>query len=80
MSHTKDELFLIAIYRHYQKTDEPDEPFDPGVIGKTIGYNPTSCNSMAKMLHRANFLRKKEEGLYTLSPFGEQLARSLLNE
>ncbi len=80
MARTKEENFLIAVYRHLAQLEDPEVPFDPQMIGKSIGYSPKSSLSMAKMLHRTNFLSKSGEGFYTLSSHGEQLVRSLINE
>lgn len=80
MGLTKEEHFLIAVYRHVKNLEDPTEPFDPIPIGKSIGYNPKSVEGMANWLRKGNFLRKEDEETYRLTEHGQRLARTLLNE
>jgi len=80
MGLTKEEHFLIAVYRYVKDLEDPTEPFDPIPIGRSIGYNPKSVDGMANWLRKGNFLRKAGEHLYSLTDHGEKLVRSLLGE
>lgn len=80
MSRTKEENFLIAVYRYVKDLEDPQQAFDPIPIGRSIGMNPKSVESMSKFLARGNFLRKEGEGIYSFQPLGEKLVRSLLGE
>lgn len=82
MGHTKDEHFVIELYRATQEKGEEEEPscFNRYDIGNRSGLNPKAVDAICKLLIQANFIRKSSEDEVYLTDHGKGLAIRLVEE
>lgn len=73
---TKDERFLIEIYRKLKESDR--ETCNPEDIALELGYNTRLMNNILKGLMQANLVKRYTPDEITLTPRGFEVARSLL--
>ena len=78
--YTKDENYVLSLYKATQEAGEAETPFNRYDIGERAGINPKAVNAICKLLIQANFIKKREEEEVYLTPHGEKLALQLLNE
>lgn len=80
MTKTKDEQFVVALYRYAKERGEMEESYNRYDIGIKAGLHPKAVNAICKLLIQANFIRKRgEEGIF-LTPHGIKLALRLMDE
>jgi hypothetical protein len=77
---TKDEIFMIKLFEEASKKPSMDEPFDRYHIGDLAGLQQRGVNAICMLLIRANFIKKSGETEIYITPHGEKLARSLLED
>jgi len=80
MTHTKDERYVIALYRMAQEAGDVEQAFNRYVVGDKAGLQPKGVNAICKLLVQANFIKKRGEEEVYLTPHGEKLALRLLDE
>jgi Mn-dependent DtxR family transcriptional regulator len=80
MARTKDENYVLWLYRLAQESGDLENSFDRYVIGQKAGINPKAVNAICKLLIQANFIKKAGEEQVKLTKNGEQLAIRLLGE
>lgn len=81
MSKTKDEQFVLWLYRLAQEAGDVEMPLNRYDVGAKAGINPKAVNAICRLLVQANFIRKAgEEDEVRLTPHGAQLAERLLGE
>ncbi len=76
--YTKDELFLIRLYKEAQKLGDPFQEMDCYQIGQLIGQNDRSVDNIVRMLAQTNFLKKGKGNFVYITTHGESLVNSLL--
>ena len=80
MGKTKDEHFVLELYKAAQAANDLEETFNRYEIGSKASLHPKAVNAICRLLIQANFIRKNgEEGIY-LTPHGLKLAKQLLGE
>jgi len=77
---TKDEKFLVALYNAAKETQELDTPFDKYAIGQKIGLHPKGVNTICVLLLQANFIKKSDGDTVYITPHGEKLVLTILEE
>jgi Mn-dependent DtxR family transcriptional regulator len=80
MARTKDENYVLWLYRTAQESGDLESSFDRYAIGQKAGINPKAVNAICKLLIQANFIKKAGEEQVMLTKHGEQLAIRLLGE
>lgn len=80
MSKTKDENFVLWLYRTASEAGDVELPLNKYTIGEKAGIHPKAVNAITKLLVQANFIKKVGEDDVRLTPHGEQLALRLLGE
>ncbi len=80
MGRTKDENFVLWLYRTASESGDLENSFDRYEIGAKAGVNPKAVDAICKLLVQANFIRKAGESEIRLTSHGEQLALRLLGE
>lgn len=78
--HTKDENYIICLYEAASKTGDIETPLDRYAVGEMAGLNPKGVDATCKLLVQANFIKKAGESDIYLTPHGEKLVKSLLDE
>lgn len=71
---TKDERFLVEMYR---KMSESGETIDPYQVGKGLGYNDHLITNILKMLMQANLVKRYDPHSVALTVRGQEVARSM---
>lgn len=77
---TKEERFIITLYREAKRFGDSQMPMDRYKIGKLIGEKTKSINTICQILTQSNFIKKLEENEIRLTPNGINLAKQLLGE
>jgi Mn-dependent DtxR family transcriptional regulator len=77
---TKDELFLIFLYRIVKKKGDLFASIDRYVMGRAIGQNDRGVDNIVRHLAQANFIQKEEGSAVRLTAHGLQLAERLSAE
>ncbi len=80
MSRTKDENYMIWLYRTAQESGDIENSFNRYDIGRKAGLHEKAVDAICKLLIQANFIRKAGEEEVRLTPHGEKLALRLLGE
>jgi Mn-dependent DtxR family transcriptional regulator len=75
---TKDERFLIEIYKASQASKEPDEEINPVPIAKKLGYKEHLTKELLKGMRQANLIKIYSPEAIILTERGREVARSLL--
>ncbi len=55
---TKDEIFLLKLYDMACHQGDPQAEVDRYAVGRAVGYNDRSVDSLVRLLLQANFLKK----------------------
>lgn len=74
---TKDERFLIEIFKKANEAGDPFCAVDPMQVAQHIGFSPRQAGTILRGLCQANFLKKQGDRVH-LTPRGEELVRSLI--
>lgn len=80
MSKTKDENYVIWLYRTAKDAGDIEMPLNKYDIGVKAGLHPKAVDAITKLLVQANFIKKVGELDVRLTPHGEKLALRLLGE
>lgn len=80
MSKTKDENYVLWLYKVAKEAGDIELPQNKYVIGEKAGLHARGVNAITKLLVQANFIKKVGEDDVRLTPHGEQLALRLLGE
>lgn len=80
MSKTKDEHFVLWLYRLAKEAGDPEMALNRYEVGQKIGLHPRGVNAICKLLVQANFIKKVGEEEVRLTPHGLKLAERLLGE
>lgn len=80
MSKTKDEQFVLWLYRMAKESGDVEMPLNRYDVGAKAGLHPKAVNAICRLLVQANFIRKVGEDEVRLTPHGTQLAERLLGE
>lgn len=80
MSKTKDEQFVLWLYRTAQEAGDVEMPLNRYDVGAKAGLHPKAVNAICRLLVQANFIRKAGEDEVRLTPHGAKLAERLLGE
>ncbi|MBA3603506.1 MAG: hypothetical protein H0W50_07690 [Parachlamydiaceae bacterium] len=75
---TKDEKFLIALYRAAMEKGVVDHPFDRYEVAQKINLHPKGADTICVLLLQANFIKKGEGKEVYLAQNGEDLVKSLI--
>ncbi len=70
---TKDERFLLELYRKLQESG--GDYFDPQKIADSLGYNERLTKNILNGLMRANLVKRRSEGEVSLTERGLEVAR-----
>lgn len=73
---TKDEKFVVCLYEAAKEAGSLDTPFDRYEIGKKIGINTRTVDTICRLLTQANFIRHAEGAEIYLTENGIRLAES----
>ena len=76
---TKDERFMVQLYREAMKKGQPDEACDRYIVGQLVGLQATAVDTICVLLGKANFIRKLGEHDVALSSNGLRLVENLLD-
>ena len=74
---TKDEKFIIALYRRAEKGDDFSASFSKYEIGSDAGIAAKGVDAICKLLLQANFIKKMDETNIYITAHGVRLASSL---
>jgi hypothetical protein len=78
MGRTKDEHFVVELYKAAKAAGNLEETFDRYEIGSKASLHPKAVNAICRLLIQANFIKKNgEDGIY-LTPHGLKLAEQLI--
>lgn len=77
---TKDEQFMIKLYEVAKESGSPYNIKDSYAIGALLGISDKVVRPMIALLAQANFIKKSGETGIFLTPRGEELVKSLLEE
>ncbi len=77
---TKDERFLIEIYKALQAAGNLEGSVNPQKIAKKLGFREVLLREIIKGLAKANFIKSYGPEEITLTEGGRALARSLLGK
>ena len=80
MGRTKDENYVIWLYRAALDAGDVEHSFNRYEIGRKAGLHERGVDAICKLLIQANFIRKAGEDEIRLTPHGEKLAIRLLGE
>jgi len=80
MSKTKDEQFVLWLYRTAKEAGDPELPLNRYDVGAKANLNPKAVDAICRLLVQANFIRKAGEDEVRLTPHGMLLAERLLGE
>jgi Mn-dependent DtxR family transcriptional regulator len=75
---TKDERFLIELYRATLASSAAEKIVDPSQIAKKLGYKENLTKEILKGLRQANFIKIYSPQEVLLTERGEEVARTLL--
>lgn len=67
---TKDEKFLVALYKTALGKGDPYAECDMYPIGRALGLHDKAISTIVKLLAQINFVKKCEGTLITLTPQG----------
>lgn len=67
---TKDEKFLVALYRTALGKGDPYVECDMYPIGQALGLHDKAISTIVKLLAQINFVKKCEGSFITLTPLG----------
>ncbi len=76
---TKDEKFLIALYKAAMGKGAVDHPFDRYEVGNMVHLHPRGADTICTLLLQANFIKKAEGKEIYLTSNGENLVKSLIS-
>lgn len=80
MSKTKDERFVLALYKIAKESGDIEGNYNKYQVGESIGLHYRAVDAICRLLIQANFIKKAgEEDIY-LTPHGIKLAEQLLGE
>lgn len=77
-SYTKEERFLIELYRKTIDLKNKEKTFDSFVLGKILGMSQRLIKTTIQILAQANFIKKLDNTKILLTEHGEKLVKSLL--
>jgi hypothetical protein len=80
LTKTKDELFVMWLYRSAMDSGDVEKSFNRYDIGAKAGLQDRAVNAICKLLVQANFIKKTSEDEIRLTTHGEKLAVRLLEE
>ncbi len=75
---TKDELFMLMLYKIASARGDQFAEIDRYEVGKAIGQNDKGVNAIVNLLAQANFIKKGEDTAIYLTPHGISLVKQLL--
>lgn len=73
---TKDEKFIVCLYEAAREAGDIKAPFDRYGIGKKIGINVKTVDTICRLLMQANFIKHAEGAKIHLTEHGIKLAES----
>lgn len=74
---TKDERFLLQIYKHLQSHHNLDGVVDPEVIRKELNFTDHLLKNILKGLMQANLVRRYSNEEIGLTERGKEVAKQL---
>lgn len=77
---TKDELFMIMLYKIANTRGDQFAEVNRYEVGKAIGQNDKGVNAIVNLLAQANFVKKGEDSAIYLTPHGVSLVEQLLEQ
>lgn len=80
MSNTKDERFVLALYKIAQESGDLEGNINRYKAGESIGLHYRAVDAICRLLVQANFIKKAGEDEIYLTPHGIKLAEQLLGE
>ena len=80
MSKTKDERFVLALYKIANETGDPENTCNKYEVGNTIALHYRAVDAICRLLVQANFIKRAGEEEIYLTPHGLKLAEQLLGE
>ncbi len=80
MSKTKDERFVLALYKIAKETGDIEGSYNRYEVGQSIGLHYRGVDAICRLLVQANFIKKAGEEEIFLTPHGIKLAEQLLGE
>lgn len=75
---TKDERFLLEIFRRIQAKGDPKGTIDALKLGKELGMRDHLAGNILGGLMKANFIKKYGENEFGLTELGRKIAQSLM--
>ncbi len=77
---TKDERFLLELFKAAEASGNPDEAVNPQPIIKRLGYKELLIKDIVKLLAKANFIKVYGPQEIVVTENGRNLAKSLLTQ
>lgn len=74
---TKDESFMVCLYKEAQKLPEIDDPLDRYVVGEMVGLNKKAVDTICVLLAQANFIKKHGSVDIAITSNGIRLVESI---
>lgn len=78
MAQTKDEKFIVALYKEAMNLGDPYHPVNCYLVGTKLGLQKHAIEIICRGLAQCNFIKKGEEDAVYLTPHGENLVQSLM--
>ena len=79
-AHTKEEKFILTLHDLAEAAGDPQAEISRYAIGEKIGMHPKGIDTICNQLAQANFIKKVGDVLVYLTPNGERLYQSLIEE
>jgi len=76
---TKDERFLIELYRFSAQSVDPEKIVNPTQVAKNLGYKVLLLKDVLKGLRQANLIKIYGPEEIIITERGSEVARSLLS-
>ncbi len=80
MSKTKDERFVLALYKIAKESGDLEGNYNKHQVGESTGLHYRAVDAICRLLIQANFIKKAGEEEIYLTPHGIKLAEKLLEE
>ena len=76
---TKDETYLVKLYRMANALGDPFHEINRYEVGKALGHGDKSVDGIVRMLAQTNFIRKGRGDAVCMTPHGMKLVADLLS-
>jgi Mn-dependent DtxR family transcriptional regulator len=76
-AYTKEERFLLHLYKKAMEANNIREPFEYAEIAKTLGQSEKGVKTTVQILASTNFIKKIDKTHVSITAHGERLVQEL---